>query len=125
MGVELRSYVTNLGPMKRAPALILEVGPVAREVCAAAGSALITDPDGAIKITLLLHDYFAPDAAGSVDQEVARSLRLARTTQTMGEYPVRSDLLRRKAESKLQMGWAFFGDPCVGFAHAERLPFPA
>ena len=49
--VELCHRVTDLEPVKGASALILNMGPVARGVCMAAGSDKIADPDGVMKIT--------------------------------------------------------------------------
>ena len=57
--VELRSRVTNLDVTKSAPALVLQMGPVARDVCVAAGSEQLSDLDGATKIAQSLHDHFA------------------------------------------------------------------
>lgn len=50
-------------------------------------------------------DKFAlpPDEANSVYREVARSLQFRRTGQTMGALLADLDVLRRKAESKMQM----------------------
>ena len=53
-----------------------------------------------MEITQLLNDYFAPAAADSVYQEVARFLQFKCTGPTMDEYPVRSDPSCCKAESK-------------------------
>ena len=63
-------------------------------------------PDGVMKDMQFLNDYFAPGATDSVYQGVARPLRPGRAIQTTGEYLVRLDLLRRKAESKMAMGGA-------------------
>ena len=65
------------------------------------------DPDGATEIMQLLNDYSAPYVADSVYQEVVRSLQFKRTTQTLDDFLVRSDLLRRKAGPAMQMGGAF------------------
>ena len=51
-----------------------------------------------------LHNYFAPDAIGSVYPEAPRFSQLKRTAQTADEYLARMDLLRRKDESRAQMG---------------------
>ena len=58
--VGLWSRVTNLEP-------------VAREVRMAGGTDQITDQNGAMKIMQLLNDYFAPGAADSANEEVARN----------------------------------------------------
>ena len=66
--MKLRRRVANLDPAKRYSAHSLQMNAVAQEVCMAAGSDVILDPDGVKKISKLLHDYFAPDAVGSVYQ---------------------------------------------------------
>ena len=104
--VELRSHAANFGPMRKASALTLNVGPVARQVCMVAGSDQITHPDGTMEITRASTNSSAPGAAGTVYQEVGRFLQFTPAAQAMGEYWVRSDLLQRKVESKMQMGAA-------------------
>ena len=68
---------------------MLNMGLVSRENCMAVGSGQILGSGGAKKITQLLNNYFAPQAADSVYQEVGRF-----------------DLLRRKTESNMQVGRA-------------------
>ena len=70
--VELRRQGAHLDPANRASVLILYMDSAAREVCAAAGRGVIMGREGAMKITVLLRDYFAPDAVESAYQEVAR-----------------------------------------------------
>ena len=65
------------------------------------------DSDDATRIKILLNDNFAPGAAYSVYQQVARAQQVERTTQTTGEFSVRFDSLRREAASKMQLGGAF------------------
>ena len=60
------NYAPNLGPAKRASALILSAGAIAREVCMAARSDQIMDQGGVMKIVKLLDGYFAPGAVDSV-----------------------------------------------------------
>ena len=69
------------------------MGPVARDVGVVAGSSQITDPGGAAEIIRLMSDTFAPDAAGSVYQEVVRLSEFQRAADTMVEYLVRFDVL--------------------------------
>ena len=64
---------------------------VAREVCAAAESDVIVDPDGTTEISEFLHANFAPKAANSVYPEVVRFSQHRRVAQTMGEHLARSD----------------------------------
>ena len=93
---------------------------------------LLEPVDVVATITLLLREHFAPDASDSVDQDVALFLQLKRTTRSIGEYLSKFDLLRRKAEARMQMSWSFsdtsaaisclrysqraweFGDRCSG-----------
>ena len=62
------------------------------------------DQEGAMEIMELSRHY---GTVGSVYREVARFLQLKRTAQTIDGNSARSDLLRRKAESKMQIGGPF------------------
>ena len=70
---------------ERASAPILDMATVLRDVCVAAGCGRIMGRDGVVEIMELI-DSLAPDAADSVRQEVARSLRFERAGQTKGGY---------------------------------------
>ena len=59
--VESGNGATDLEPLKRASAPVLNMGPAARGVCVAAGDDQIIHPGGATKILRVPHDYFAPD----------------------------------------------------------------
>ena len=96
--------VTILGPATRAAAPISQMDTTARLSCMAAGSDVITDGDDAEKISTISRDYFAPEAAGSAHRKAVRVLQSKRADQTLDLYLVEVDLLRRKAESKMQMG---------------------
>ena len=63
----------------------------------AAGGDAIMDQDGVKVLSAISHDYSAPEEAGSIYQEVVRSLQSKRTIQMIGEYLVRLDLQRRRA----------------------------
>ena len=78
--VELSRQVATLNPAKRAPALILHTFSVARKVCMAAGGDVIMSRDGVEKISELLSDHFAPEAADSVYQEVVLARRWIAST---------------------------------------------
>ena len=52
-----------------------------RDACMAVGSEQQSVPDGVMEIMNASHDYFAPDALNSVNQEVARFLHLKRAAQ--------------------------------------------
>ena len=93
-GVELCSRATNLGVDTRPSPLVLQMGPVARDVCLAVGSDHFFWPDGIMEIPQALHDHFAPPALDSVYREVVRFLQLKRAAQTMGAHLVRFHLLR-------------------------------
>ena len=71
-----------------------------------AGDDQFSDPDGVGKNSKVRRGYFAHEAVGSIHQEVARFSQIIRTTQTLRAYPVRFDLLRREAESRVHMGGA-------------------
>ena len=71
------------------------MGLVTREVCLAARGDVVIDHDGATRISEVLRDLLAPEAAYSVSQGVVRFLRFRRATQTTDEFLVRPDLLRR------------------------------
>ena len=68
-GVDLRNRATNLDPITRVSALILQMYPVSREVCMAAARNRIMDPDSVAKLLQALHDYFAPEAVDSEYQD--------------------------------------------------------
>ena len=51
-----------------------------------------------------LRGYFEPHVFDSVYQRVARFLQLKRTAHSIGDYLARFDLLRRKAEPRMQIG---------------------
>ena len=78
-----------------------------------------------MKITEVFDDYSAPDDVDSICQEVARFLQFSRTTQAMGKYFARSDLLRRKPEPSLHIGGITPRNFCTNFDYAGRLSFLA
>ena len=61
---------------------------------------------GAEKISDMLRDHFAPEAADSAYREAAWFLQFKRTDQTADVCLVGFDALRRKAESQMQMSGA-------------------
>ena len=85
--VESRNRVKNMGPLKRASALVLQMDPVACQVCVCVAS----------------HDYFAPAAVYSIYREVVRNLQVERTDRIACGDVVRFGTLRRKADSGTQM----------------------
>ena len=73
--------------------------------------------EGAKQIIELLPGYHAPDDAGSVYRKAVCFLQPKPAARTMDGYLALSDLLRRRAESKMQIGEAL---PEV-FASAPRM----
>ena len=92
----------------RASAWVLQI--TDREGCARK----LLEPDGAGRV---LHEYFAPDASGSVYQDAARLPHFKLAAQAMDQHSVKFDLLRRQAESRMQSGGAateaFAVVPCL------------
>ena len=99
------------------------MGPAAREVRTAGGDQIIF-PGGATEITSALNDYFAPDAADSINPDAVSFLPANWATQPMGEYLVRMDLPRRKAESGMQIRWIPSWNFRFNYVCARRLPLP-
>ena len=64
--------MTNLGPVKRAAALNLHMGSVARENCMALSNDQLSCPEGAAKILQVLRNCLAPEEVDSICHEVAR-----------------------------------------------------
>ena len=108
--------MASVGRAKRAAALISQ----AWEVCMAAGRDVIMGHECAGAISEVLRDSFAPEAAASVNQGVARGSQFERTTQSTDEDLVRFDLPPRKAVSRMQIGGTlpgFFAPAlCVQYA---------
>ena len=64
------------------------------------------DGAGAEEILTILRDHLAPEAADSAYRGVVRFLQFKRAGLTIDVHTVGFDLLRRNAESKMQMGGA-------------------
>ena len=75
--------MTRLDPSKRVAASILPMHSAARQVCLPAGGDHLDRNDGAIIVLDALKNYFAPEAAVSIYQEVVRCLQYRRTGQTI------------------------------------------
>ena len=101
--------VSILEPAKRASALILLMDALARRVRMTAWGDLIMDMGGAETSLAITRDYFAPEAGDSVYQEDVRLLQFNRADLITDVYLVEFDVLRRKAESKMQKGRALPG----------------
>ena len=64
------------------------------------------------EVLQVLKQYFAPDASDHVYQDVWKFLHHKRTDQTMERFLLEFDLLRTKAERKIQKGFQF-PDSCI------------
>ena len=106
--VQLGRQVTILEPAKRASAIIMKMDTVARENCIAVGGGAIIGHEGAANSMELLRDFLPWGAADSVCAILLRgesyACREPRAAQTMDKFLARYDLLRRKAQSGMQMG---------------------
>ena len=80
------------------------MGSVARRVSMPAGNEVVSTNGGAAQVLNILRKHVAPDAVDAAYQEVARLLRLRRTAQWAEASPFEVAALRRKAESRIQMG---------------------
>ena len=63
--------------------------------------------DGDAAILGILRNYFAPEAAYAIHQQVTRFVRCTRADQSIDASMVEYDLLWRKAESNMEMGAGF------------------
>ena len=92
---------------ERASVWILHMQPAPRQVCLADGSDILGRSDGVAKILEISRNYFAPEAADAIRQQVVRYVRLRRTDQPIDGYIAEYDLLCRTAESEMEMGAGF------------------
>ena len=72
----------------------------------AIGGGKLLEPDGWSLAPTISRDDFAPDALGAVYLDAVHFLRCKMATQTLGGHPVKFDLLRRKADGRMQPGGA-------------------
>ena len=87
------------------------------------GSDILENSIGVAKTSDVLRNYFAPEAVDAIRQQVMRFTRSRRTDQSVDEYIAEFDLLRRKAESKMEMG-AGFPEPFVSILRAYNAALP-
>ena len=99
--------MTTMGPSGRVPALVLRMTSVAHQVCFPAGGEHVENNDGAPCMPAILRDYFAPEAVDPINQEVVRLTQYRRADQPIDEYLPEFVLLRRRAESDMEMGAEF------------------
>ena len=102
--VHLWMRTTRTEAPARASVLILHMQPAPLQVCLAGGSDILGRNGSASKILGILRNWSAPEAAGSVRQQVMRFKRFKRPGQSLGEYIAEYDLRLRKAESGMEMG---------------------
>ena len=95
---------TNTEFAARASLLVLHVQPAPRQVCLAEGSDILDNSDGLTRILDILRSYLAPGPADAIRHQVTRFTNCRRSAQSVGEYIAEYDLLRRKAESKMEVG---------------------
>ena len=93
----------------RASLLISNMRLAPRQVCLAEGSAILDHDDGVAKTLDILRKYFAPDAVDAIHHKVVRFMRFPRADPYVVEYIAEYDLLRRKAESKMEI-WTGFAE---------------
>ena len=63
--------------------------------------------DGVARILESPRNYSAPDVADSIHRRVIRFIKFRRAEQSIDESIVEFDMLRRRAESKMEMGAGF------------------
>ena len=107
MGAELRRRFTNLDAYERLTAPVLQMDPIARDVCMAPGTGRLLESGGAHVVPEVLRDYFAPVTPGAVYQDVVCLLHPERATRTQEEFSASLDSRFRKAEGRLQARDAF------------------
>ena len=90
----------------------------------AAGSDVIIDGDDAGETLTIPREFLATEAADPAYLEVVRFLQFKRAGRTTDAFLVEFDVLRRKAESKVETAGAFPGafvpGPCVRKNHSVR-----
>ena len=85
---------TAMGPASRASLLESHVNSAPRQVCLSAHGGHLDGRGGIARILGILRNYFAPEAAHAIDQQVARFLQYRRTEQSIGEVIDEFDLLQ-------------------------------
>ena len=81
------------------------------------GENVVGNIDGAEQISRKLGARFAPDAIGSIFQDMVAFMYFKRTARDMDTYLMEFDMSRQKAEARMIMGNSFPDDfvsvPCV------------
>ena len=78
--------------------------PAPGQVCVAEGGDVSDHQDGVARIMEIPRSSSVPAAADAIRQQVMKFLYHRRPDQSIREYIVEFDLLRRAAESKMRMG---------------------
>ena len=73
----------------------------------AAGSFRIENNDGVTQILRILKDHFAPEAIDAVFKDVGKFEKFKRTDQSLDTYLLEFEVLRHKAEARMEMGSGF------------------
>ena len=105
--VALWSRTTDIPEDRRASQLVLHMEPFARQVCLQNGGDSFMEGVAVTEVLQVLKQYFLPDASDHVYQDVWKFLHHKRTDQTMERFLLEFDLLRAKAERKIQVGFRF------------------
>ena len=105
--VALWNRATDIPAGRRASQLVLHMEPFARQVCLQNGGDSFMEGVAATEVLQVLKQYFLPDASDHVYQDVWKFLHHKRTDQTMERFLLEFDLLRNKAERKIQVGFRF------------------
>ena len=104
VGVGFWRQVTNLEVFKCAVVLTVQMDSTAREVCVAIGNDKLLELDSAGSPLTVARDYLAPHAMDAVYLDVVSFSHVRKMAQTLDVYLVKSDLLRRMAEARIQPG---------------------
>ena len=100
---------TKTAPASRAPLLVSRAYPAPRQGCLVASGGCLGNYDGVARILEILRNYFDSGAADAIRQQVIRSTQFRRAEQSIDDFIAEFDLLRRKAEPKMDTGAGFPG----------------
>ena len=105
--VALWNRTTEVHPAQRASRLVLHMTPFARQICLQNGGDTFMDGVEVAEVLQELKQYFSPGASDHVYQDVWEFIHHKKTDQTMERFLLEFDLLRSKAERKIQTGFQF------------------
>ena len=98
---------TKTDAANRASLLVLHMHSAPRQVCLSAGGSYLDNRHRVARILEILGDYFAPEAAGAIHQQVTRFTQYRRANQSIREFTVEINFSRREVGSKMEMGAGF------------------